>query len=291
MAFPKISIVTPSYNQGQYLEETILSVIGQNYPNLEYVIIDGGSTDNSVEIIKKYEKHLTYWISEKDNGMYHAIQNGFEKTSGDIMAWINSDDKYHPKSLFVVAEIFSNYPKVEWLQGLPSLIDETGRVVSLPGFRKWSKYNYLLAEYEWIQQESCFWKRSLWERSGSTLDTSLKYAGDFELWLRFFNTAELYSVNTIIGAFRGRNKNQFSVEMLGDYRKEVNVLLAKRLTNLSKEEKIQLQKLMRYIKIYGRIPILKSRLYKNHINNFKYPPKIFFDRMSQSFKMELLDLK
>ncbi len=95
MNYPKISIVTPSFNHAQFLEETILSVITQNYPNLEYVIIDGGSTDGSVDIIKKYEKHLTYWVSEPDNGHGDALNKGFAKSTGEIMAWINSDDKYY----------------------------------------------------------------------------------------------------------------------------------------------------------------------------------------------------
>ena len=108
MTLPKITIVTPSYNQGQYLEETILSVIGQCYPNLEYFIFDGGSTDNSVEIIKKYEKHIDYWVSEKDNGQSHAINKGFERASGDILAWLNSDNMYMPGALFYMAQQMQN---------------------------------------------------------------------------------------------------------------------------------------------------------------------------------------
>ena len=100
ISWPKISIVTPSYNQGDFLEQTILSVLNQNYPNLEYIIIDGGSTDKSMEIIKKYEKYISYWISEKDNGQADAIKKGFRKSSGEIFAWINSDDNYLYKSFF-----------------------------------------------------------------------------------------------------------------------------------------------------------------------------------------------
>ena len=113
----KISIVTPSFNQGRFLEETILSVLNQKYPNLEYIIIDGGSTDESVEIIRRYEKYLVYWISEKDRGQVHAINKGLEHATGDIFAFINSDDVYLPGTFAAVAEYFEAYPQNEWICG------------------------------------------------------------------------------------------------------------------------------------------------------------------------------
>ncbi|RYE40071.1 MAG: glycosyltransferase, partial [Sphingobacteriales bacterium] len=107
---PKISVITPSFNQGEYLEDTILSVIGQNYPNLEYIIIDGGSADNSVSIIKKYETHLSYWISEKDKGQSHAINKGFGLATGDILCWLNSDDLLLPSTLSYIASLADVLP-------------------------------------------------------------------------------------------------------------------------------------------------------------------------------------
>jgi glycosyltransferase involved in cell wall biosynthesis len=284
MNFPKISIITPSFNQGEFLEETILSVLNQGYPNIEYIIVDGGSTDNSIEIIKRYETRLSYWVSEKDNGMYDAIQKGFEKSSGDIMAWINSDDWYHPKSFFVVAEIFTNYKNVEWLQGLPSIIDEAGRIVAVHNFRKWSKYEFLIGEYEFIQQESCFWRRHLWDRSGGKLDISLKYAGDFALWLNFFSYAELYCTNTILGGFRARSKNQFSVDKLDEYREEANKFLKLRQHNLLPGERKHLNWFSLYKTVICKVPIVRFVFKKMYIEKL-YPPNIYFDRALQKFLM------
>lgn len=121
---PKISIVTPSYNQGEFIEATINSILTQNYPNLQYIIIDGGSTDGSVEIIKKYEKYLHFWCSEPDAGQYDAINKGFARSSGEIMAWLNSDDMYCPWVFKTVADVMSDFSEIEWLTTLnPGLWD------------------------------------------------------------------------------------------------------------------------------------------------------------------------
>lgn len=126
---PKISIVTPSFNQGKYLEKTILSVLEQDYPNLEYIIIDGGSTDNSVEIIKKYEKHLAYWVSEPDRGQSHAINKGFGHATGEILGWLNSDDYYAPGAPQAIAEAFLANPDVGAIVGAGEfLFEDTGKI-------------------------------------------------------------------------------------------------------------------------------------------------------------------
>jgi glycosyltransferase involved in cell wall biosynthesis len=211
--------VTVNYNNGEYIEETIKSVLNQNYPNLEYIIIDGGSTDNSLEIIKKYEDKLAYWISEKDEGQYHAVQKGFNKCSGEIMAWINSDDLYVPNSFFAVAEIFQTFPEVSWLMGIPREYSEKGVLMSritLP-WARWSKHRFYTYDFQFIQQESSFWKKDLWIKAGSKMNTNYKYAGDMELWARFFRHEKLHTTIATLAGFRYRTNNQRSIDFRQEY--------------------------------------------------------------------------
>jgi glycosyltransferase involved in cell wall biosynthesis len=208
MNYPKISIVTPSFNQAEYLESTIRSVIDQNYPNLEYIIIDGGSTDKSIEIIKKYADKITYWVSEEDKGQYDAINKGFSMSTGEIMGWINSSDILYPWTLKIIAEIFYSFPQVQWLTGMQTALYSIDGPYVINVSREKNIYDFLAGNYRWIQQESTFWSRVLWNKSGGKLDISVKYAEDFGLWLRFFKYAELYNVNTILGGFRYHHNNR-----------------------------------------------------------------------------------
>jgi hypothetical protein len=227
-ALPLISMVTPSYNQGEFLEECIDSILSQNYPNLEYVIMDGGSKDNSVEIIKKYQKYLTYWQSRPDDGQYAAIDEGFQKTTGQVMGWLNSDDKLHHQALFKVAYLFTEHPEVEWLSGRTNIWDKNGAVQLvlceyLPVF---TREKYLRKDYgdPSIQQESTFWRRSLWDLAGGGLKKDLQYAGDLELWARFFRHARLYSVDTLLGGFRMYG-NQKTSHFMDRYHAEAEAVL------------------------------------------------------------------
>ncbi|WP_372719109.1 glycosyltransferase family 2 protein [Novipirellula sp.] len=204
---PRLSIVTPSYNQSTFLEETIRSVVDQGYPNLEYVVIDGGSTDGSIEIIKKYESHLAYWESEPDEGHGHALNKGFARTSGEIMAWINSDDKYTPWSFQVVAEIFSKFPHIDWIVGFNSYWNSQGAMTYAWRHPK-NIYDYLIGNYRWVQQESVFWRRSLWEKAGSHINQDYRLAVDGELWTRFFLHEELYSLDCILSGYRIQSQNR-----------------------------------------------------------------------------------
>ena len=209
--FPKISVVTPSLNQVEYLEQTMHSVLGQGYPNLEYVIIDAGSKDGSIDIISEQADRLAYWVSEPDRGHADGINKGFAHTSGEIMGWINSSDVYYPWTLETVAQVFSDIPEAQWITGVASHLDLGYAPQNLaPAY--WNVYDFLSGNYSWLQQESVFWKRSLWVEVGGKLNSDIKYPCDFELWLRFMKCAPLYHVNTILAGFRYHEKRRGSSE-------------------------------------------------------------------------------
>jgi glycosyltransferase involved in cell wall biosynthesis len=201
-SWPKISLVTPVFNSARYLEATIRSVLSQEYPNLEYVIIDGGSTDGCAEIIRRYESRLHAWVSEPDRGMYDAINKGFARSSGEVMGWISATDLLHSGSLFTVGGVFRTFPEAEWITGRPTGFNDDGMAVEILKLRRWSRMAFLAGANRYIQQESTLWRRSLWDRAGGRVDDSRRRASDFELWVRFFRYAKLYSVDALIGGFR-----------------------------------------------------------------------------------------
>ena len=183
LSWPKISIITPSYNQARFLEKTILSVLNQNYPNLEYIIIDGGSTDGSVDILKKYDDKLTYWISEKDSGMYDAINKGLKVASGSILAYLNSDDIYKSNTIQTVIEYFQKHPDSFLLYGDTDYIDAEGNYVYTYRYPAFKYKRYIQLNWSSIPQQACFWRRDVHEKIGN-FNSEFKLAGDFEFFAR-----------------------------------------------------------------------------------------------------------
>lgn len=217
--FPKISIITPSFNQALFLERTIQSVLDQNYPNLEYIVIDGGSTDGSVEIIKKYSKHLTYWISESDNGQTDAINKGIKIATGEWVAWQNSDDIYYPNTFYFVAKIICNRPEIEFLVGNINIIDENDKVLRDVCYVTPS-YESLLAEGMILTNQATFWRTKIHADIGF-LNESLHYAFDYEWFLRLSKNRKGMHINKTLGGYRlhratktSNNSEKFAQENL-----------------------------------------------------------------------------
>jgi len=223
-------VVMPVLNQRRYIEAAIRSVICQAYPNLEYIVVDGGSTDGTVDIIRRYEPWISHWVSEPDRGMYDALNKGFSTATGDVMAWLNGDDMYAPWAFGVVGEVFRTFAgTVEWITGLPAVwaTDNSMCGVKPAGvyFRhcvRWGLHEGRILGF--IQQESTFWSRDLWRRAGARLDDSLRLAADFDLWRRFAEHAPLYVVQTVLGGFR-RHPDQQTARLMREYLCEVDSLV------------------------------------------------------------------
>jgi GT2 family glycosyltransferase len=198
---PTISIVTPSFGQGHFLERTLYSVVNQNYPTLEYIVQDGGSTDETVDVLHRFDGSLTRWTSEPDNGQGDAINRGFAHTSGEIMAYLNSDDLLLPGALAYVATYFAAHPEVDVVYGHRVIIDEYDRQVGCQVLPRHDDEELTMLDF--VPQETLFWRRSAWEAAGGQIDPSLRFAIDWDLLLRLRDSgAKMVRVPRFLGAFR-----------------------------------------------------------------------------------------
>jgi glycosyltransferase involved in cell wall biosynthesis len=269
----KFSIVTPSFNSEKYIAETIESVISQrgNF-EIEYIVVDNCSADETVDILREYERKIkdtnfnincgkVYFrlISEKDTGMYSAINKGFSMATGDIYAWINSDDIYLQGAFDIVHKVFQSFQQVRWLKGITSYMNEHSTIYQAGRCflydQHWIQLGIYGRDAYFIQQESVFWRSDLWEKVEG-IDERLKRAGDYALWIQFSQHAALYSVKSYLSCFR-KVKGQIS-EDISSYKKEYEMIRTPKMSNVSKQK---VRFFLRYIELVP-VHFLKKLLYR-----------------------------
>jgi glycosyltransferase involved in cell wall biosynthesis len=224
--FPKVSIVTPSFNQGRYLEATIRSVLEQDYPNIEYILVDGGSKDESIDIIRKYEDRFAWWVSEKDRGHADALNKGFAHASGEYMAWLNSDDVYHPGAVAEAVAFLRENPQVGMVYADANLIDTRGELLGKFASKQ-TDYRRMLRGSVHIPQATTFWRTSVWRQVGP-LSLTLFFGFDYDFWVKVAKVSEVRYLPRLWADFRihGEGKSVINddrcyPDMIDVYRREV----------------------------------------------------------------------
>jgi glycosyltransferase involved in cell wall biosynthesis len=249
----KVSVVTPSFNSVCHLQACVDSVVCQGYSNLEYILVDGASVDGTWAIIERNLHHFSHLVIEPDCGHWDALNKGFALATGEIMAWLNSDDLYMPWTLALVAEIFDRFPEVEWIQGLPAIFNAQGQLVEVHPKIK-SRFDYLGMHYGWIQQESTFWRRSLWERAGGFISDQYRLMVDGELWSRFFDHAPLVRVDSVLAGFRLHATNRSLVSGEAP-RAEMQHIIAAMRSRSSREDLRIAGRMLTARRLAHRLPI------------------------------------
>lgn len=247
---PKISVVVPSYNQGPYIEQTLRSIIDQGYPNLELIVIDGGSTDDSVEIIRRYASHIAYWVSEPDGGQTRGLIKGFQRATGDVQCWLNADDLHEPQTLREVARFFSERPEVRFVYGNWTWMDRDGNALYYRremGFYRW----LWLYAYDYIPQPAAFWRRDLYEEVGG-LDPKYSLTMDADLFARFARVCHPHHLDRPLACFRSYPEQRNQAHRTKSDREQYDILCRELNRRVGPLEKISLSLLARAIRFSYR---------------------------------------
>ena len=200
--FPRITIVTPALGNAEHLEATLRSVVYQDYPNLEYIVIEDGASDEPRRILEKYQAHFCWLSCAAGTELCAALNMAFAKSTGEILGWLEPGEMLHTNGLAVIGGIFAALPEAEWITGRPFNFSPSGMPTGMKHLERWSRIRFLAGGNKYIHRDTTFWRRSLWERAGGALATEYGAAGEFELFVRFFRHARLYSVDALIGGYR-----------------------------------------------------------------------------------------
>jgi carbamoyltransferase len=259
---PIMSLVTPSYNQGRYIKDTIQSILGQGYSNLEYIVQDGNSADDTLKILEGFREKITHFESQADGGQANAINLGFQKSTGEIMAYLNSDDILLPGTLNYVANYFMQHPHVDVIYGHRIIINEHGEEIGRWVLPPHDENTLLWSDL--IPQETLFWRRTLWDKVGGSLDESFQFAMDWDLLLRFHSAKAIFNrVPRFLAAFRVHSMQKTSMHIHSTGFEEM-----KRLRNRIHGRDVDMQEVQKNINFYVTKSILYHLLYRMGI--FRY---------------------
>lgn len=224
-AQPLVTVITPSWNSVEFIERTIRAIVNQTYKNIEFIVVDGGSTDGTVDVIKRYAGEISWWVSEKDEGMYHAINKGMARASGDIVAYLNSDDIYYPDTIAQVVASFSEHPEADLIYGDLDLIDAKDKVLYNQKYPDFLAKHFANANYSMIGQPASFWKSNLLKKIGF-FDENFKMAADFDFFVRAGAAGKMLHVNKTLAAFRVHEKSLTSRQLQLNFA-EINLMREK----------------------------------------------------------------
>jgi len=199
---PRITIVTPALGDDQYLEATLRSVIYQDYPNLEFIVIEDGAGGERRRVLENYRSHFCWQSCAPGTDLCAALNMAFANASGEILGWLEPGEMFHVNAVAVIGGVFATLPDVEWITGRPFNFSSSGMPIGIKHLERWSRIRFLAGGNKYIHRETTFWRQRLWERAGGALATTYGAAGEFDLFMRFFRHARLYSVESLIGGYR-----------------------------------------------------------------------------------------
>jgi len=254
--FPGITIITPVLGDAQHLEATLRSVIYQCYPNLEFIVIEDGASDEQREILQRYRAHFLWQTCPRGTELCAALNLAFAKATGEILGWLEPGDMLLTNGLHVIGSVFASFPDVEWITGRPFNFSPSGMPTGLKHLERWSRIRFLAGGNKYIHRDTTFWRRSLWERAGGMLATEYGLAGEFEMFVRFFRHARLYSVDALIGGYRTHPGNHSETGSHRRYNQICDQIADRELAGVPGA---YVAKLFRQLtKIVSRIPKVRS---------------------------------
>jgi len=260
--FPRITIVTPAVCPAeQHLEPTIRSVMYQCYPNLEFIVIENGVSAERLEVLKKYRGHFLWQTCPPDTDCCAALNMAFEKASGEILGWLEPGDMLLTNGMHVIGSVFASFPDVEWITGRPFNFSPSGMPTGLKHLERWSRIRFLAGGNKYIHRETTFWRRSLWDRAGGSLATEYGLAGEFEMFVRFFRHARLYSVDALIGGYRTHPGNHSADGSHGEYNQICDEIADRELAGVRGAYGAKLFRQL--TKIVSHIPKVRSLWHKH----------------------------